>query len=190
MGERRNAERTVRCPIEGCGAEILARGIHLHVRQSKGGGHSPQGEVPAGVDFQDLETVGSREVTMDYPDTRPTEGVSRLCPFCERPFQGKQGVMIHLGRQAGTGPHPNDAKDRVDAENLLVARIDEDGNMVEVVEDPSTAVMPSTRRRRERDENEKETVDATKVRTYIESLREQGLKEEAEKAERMLLGQE
>jgi len=35
-----NEERTVICPVEGCDAEKLARGMHLHVLHSKGDGQA------------------------------------------------------------------------------------------------------------------------------------------------------
>jgi len=186
MVEQTNPERTVKCPVEGCGAEKLARGIHLHVRQSKGDSHGSQGEIPDDVDFQDLDTVGTRDVSMDYPETRRTEQVGRLCPYCERSFQGKHGVMIHLGRVAGKKNHPENPKEKHDPDDFPIVKVDENGNIVDVVE--KRRPMPSTKRRRER-EQQGDAVDKNEVRKHIEELREQGLDEQADRAEQMLLGE-
>lgn len=181
MPEETNTERTVKCPVENCGAEKLARGIHLHVRQSKGSGHGPQGEVPDDLDLEDLETVGSQEVSMDYPETRNTERVGRQCLFCEEVFQGKQGVMIHLGRVAGQGPHPEDSKKEIDPEELAIVHLGEERDIVEKIDEP--VVLPSTRRRRER---EREISLEQKIRTVIEEFRQEEKDEAAERLEEVL----
>jgi hypothetical protein len=175
------AEPTVKCPVEDCGAEKLKRGIHLHVRQSKGSGHGPQGEVPSTINLDDLETSGSQEVSMDYPETRQTEQVGRRCPFCKEVFRGKQGVMIHLGRVAGDGSHPQNPKEEIDAEKLTIVHLDEDGNVVEEVDEPTT--LPSTRRRRE---SERENTLEAKVQTVIEEFRHEGKDEVADRLEEIL----
>lgn len=181
MSKQKNAERTVKCPVEGCGAEKLARGIHLHVRQSDGGGHGEQGEVPEGVDLDDLETAGSQAVSMDYPETRETEEAHRRCPYCHEVFQGKRGVMIHLGRTANTGPHPANPKEEVDSAELSLVRLGEKGEVVEVI-DPST-LLPATRRRRER---EKQQSIEKKVRAVIKEFRQEGRNEAADRLEEIL----
>lgn len=174
-----NRESTVKCPI--CGEEKLSRGIYLHVNRSVGNGHGEQGEIPEGVNLDDLDPVGEQEVSMDYPSTRATEQVGRRCPFCREVFRGKQGVMIHLGRTRGKGPHPDDAKERVDPEDLAIVQMDEDGNVVEEVEEGT--LLPSTRRRRER---EKAAFLEERVRAVIEEFREEGKDEAAKRLEEIL----
>jgi hypothetical protein len=181
MSERTNPERTVNCPVPGCNAEKLARGIHLHVRQSKGDGHGPQGEIPDEISLKNLETVGSKEVSMDYPETRETEQVGRRCPYCNEVFRGKQGVMIHLGRSAGKGPHPTNAKDQVDAEDLTVVHVDDDGSVIGAVEEPT--VMPSTRQRRDR---EAEEDLRGQIQAVIEEFRQEGKDAAADRLEDVL----
>ena len=129
----RNKERTVQCPIEECSAEPLARGIHLHVRRSDGGGHGPCGEVPEGVDFNDLETVGERDVAMAYPEERDKETSPRLCPYCLKPFNGTKGVLIHLGQVAGQNMHPEDGSESVDARIFPAVRTDDLGQVTGVI---------------------------------------------------------
>lgn len=175
------AEPTVKCPVEGCDAEKLKRGIHLHVRQSKGSGHGPQGEVTSTINLDNLETSGSQEVSMDYPETRQTERVGRRCPFCKEVFRGKQGVMIHLGRVASSGSHPKNPKKEIDAEKLAIVHLDEDGNVLEEVDEPTT--LPSTRRRRE---SEQENTLEERVQSVIEEFRHEGKDEVADRLEEVL----
>jgi len=129
----RNDERTVRCPVEGCDAEKLARGIHLHVRQSSGDGHGPQDDVPDHISFDNLETVGEQEVQMDYPSERESEAVARLCPCCERPFKGTNGVLIHLAQMAGRKDHPVDGAERHAEDDFPIVEVDDQDNIVDVV---------------------------------------------------------
>lgn len=184
MTERTNTESTVKCPVEGCSAEKLKRGIHLHLRQSKGNGHGPQGEVPSRIDLNGLETTGSQEVSIDYPETRKTEQVGRLCPYCEEVFRGKQGVMIHLGRMAGRGTHPENPRESHEPEDFDVVHVDDSGSVIETAAGDS--VMPSTRKRRQQ-EGTAETIPEQRVREYISDLRVRGKHEEAERATEMLL---
>lgn len=132
MTNHRNDERTVRCPVDGCEAEQLARGIHLHVRQSAGGGHGPQGEIPDHITMDDLDTVGEQEVEMDYPADRDTDHVARLCPYCSTPFQGHKGVLIHLSKVAGRKNHPADAADRHDESDFPRVEVNEHRNITSV----------------------------------------------------------
>lgn len=179
-----NDEKTVRCPVEGCEKEVLSRGLHLHVSRSSGSGHGDQGEVPQGIDLENAKEVGSRSVEMEYPEERDAEQVARLCPYCERPFRGKHGVMIHLGQVQGRKNHPENAPDLHKPDDFAIVHVDENENVIEMVEEPTE--MPSTERRREAEE-EGESLDVDDVRGYIEGLREQGLDEQADQAEKMLL---
>jgi hypothetical protein len=128
----RNAERVVKCPVEGCDAEKLARGMHLHVLRSVGNGHGEQGEIPEEVSLDDLEEVGTQEVEVNYPAEREVESVARLCPYCGVPFRGKHGVLIHLGQVAGRKNHPPNASRVHEPEDFPVVELDEDENIVSV----------------------------------------------------------
>lgn len=144
----KNDERTVKCPVESCDAEPLARGAYLHVLRSDGDGHGPQGDVPPGLDFDNLETVGEREVAMNYPEHREVEDVARLCPYCERPFRGKHGVMIHLAQVEGRKDHPPDAHLDHDPDDFTIVHVDEAGNIIEAVDSDEEAVLPSVEKQR------------------------------------------
>jgi hypothetical protein len=128
-----NDERTVRCPVEGCDSEQLARALHLHVRQSKGDGHGPRGEIPDDVSLDDAETVGTETVEMEYPTERDTEQEARLCPYCGQTFTGSHGVKIHLGQVAGRHNHPEDAADEHEPEDFPRVTVDDEENVVGVI---------------------------------------------------------
>jgi hypothetical protein len=184
-GERKkkhkNKEKTVRCPAEECGKEVLSRGLHLHVLRSAGNGHGTRNEIPPDLDLESAEEVGNREVEMEYPERRNSEKVKRLCPYCERPFTGKHGVMIHLGQVAGRKNHPADGPERHEPEDFAVVEVDENENVTKVVDEGVS--MPSTERREAADEE----LDREKIKTYIQGLRDQGKEDEAKRAEAMLL---
>ncbi|OYR67540.1 hypothetical protein DJ79_08870 [Halorubrum ezzemoulense] len=130
-------ERTVRCPVEGCDDEVLARGINLHVMRSSGDGHGPKGDVPDHLSFEDLETIGKQDVEMDYPETRDNEKHARLCPYCSQVFLGIQGLMIHLGQTAGRKNHPKNPKEKHDPSDFPQVKVDEEGNILETIETES-----------------------------------------------------
>lgn len=179
----KNDEKTVRCPVEGCNEEVLSRALHLHVGRSSGGGHGTPGEIPEGVNLDDAEKVGSREVEMEYPEERDSEQVARLCPYCERPYRGKHGVMIHLGQTKGRKDHPEDAPERHEPDDFAIVEVDENENVIEIVDEAQS--LPTTERRKETEDS----IDKKEVRKHIKDLREQGLDEEADRAEKMLLGE-
>lgn len=177
-GPHRNDERTVRCPVEGCDDELLARGIHLHVRQTDGGGHGPTGDVPDRISFEDLTTIGSEAVEMDYPEERDTDETARLCPYCFEVFAGQEGVRIHLGQVAGRKNHPrNPAADPVDFPEVVV---DETGNVEELKYDWLEGTEAP----------DAPTISATRVYRYLATLLSEGHREEARRARDHLIGPE
>lgn len=127
-------ERTVRCPVEGCDDEVLARGINLHVMRSSGDGHGPKGDVPDHLSFENLETIGKQDVEMDYPETRDNEKHARLCPYCSQVFLGIQGLMIHLGQTAGRKNHPENPKEKHEPSDFPQVEVDGEGNVQEIIQ--------------------------------------------------------
>jgi uncharacterized C2H2 Zn-finger protein/predicted RNA-binding protein with TRAM domain len=65
--QKSNHETIARCPVKQCSAERFSRGMALHVYNSVGRGHGRHGKIPENIDFDNLETVGSGEVFIDYP---------------------------------------------------------------------------------------------------------------------------
>jgi len=179
--KHKNDETTVECPVEGCDKEVLSRGLHLHVMRSDSNGHGTQNEIPNNLNLEDAETVGHEEVEMEYPEERDTEKIARLCPYCERPFRGKHGVMIHLGQVAGRKNHPEDAPEQHEPDDLAIVHVDDQENVVEVVEEGPS--LPATNQRKDDD-----ALNEGQVKEHIKELREQGLEKEARRAEKMLLG--
>jgi hypothetical protein len=179
--QHKNKERTVKCPVDGCDSEVLSRGLHLHVRKTDGNDHGTRDSIPEDIDLDSADAVGTREVEMDYPEKREVDEEARLCPYCERPFRGKHGVMIHLGLTAGRKNHPEDARGKHNPDDFPAVEVDENDNVVNIADEGAT--MPSTERRQENGSPDKE-----QVRKHIEELREQGLDEQADRAEEMLFG--
>lgn len=175
-------EPVVRCPVEGCTAEHVSRGLHLHVLRSVGSGHGEQGDIPPGVSLDDAEVVGQQEVKVDYPEERKSEAAARLCPYCERPFKGKNGVLIHLGLVAGRKDHPANAAEIHDPTDFPVVEVDEDENVVAVVN--SSGIVPNDQRREYVDEvgihdSRDEIVEFTveQVEYLYSVLREEGIED-------------
>jgi len=65
--QKSNHETIARCPVKQCSAERFSRGMALHVYNSVGRGHGRHGKIPENIDFDNLEIVGSGEVSIDYP---------------------------------------------------------------------------------------------------------------------------
>jgi hypothetical protein len=105
-----------------------------------GEGHGEQGDVPDGISFDDLETVGARQVEMDYPEERDSEQVLRMCPYCKRPFRGKEGVMIHLGQLAGRKNHPENAQECHEEDDFPIVHVDDKGNIVDMPEETASSL--------------------------------------------------
>jgi len=139
MSDHTNDERTVCCPVEGCDSTPLARGVNLHILRSSGEGHGPQNEVPDHISLDKLETVGEREVEMDYPEERNNEKHARLCPYCSETFAGIPGLMIHLGQTAGRKNHPENPKEKHNPEDFPRVEVDAEGN-VETTVDSTEAI--------------------------------------------------
>ncbi|WP_180271768.1 hypothetical protein [Halorubrum persicum] len=172
-----NEERTVICPVEGCDAEKLARGMHLHVLHSEGDGHGPKGVLPDDVSLEEMVTAGTETVEMEYPTERDTEQEARLCPYCGEAFTGKQGVLIHLGQVAGRKNHPDDAAERHEPRDFPRVGVDEDENVVRLIEnDPEDS-----------DRAEGPTVPAERVYRYIAELLAKNKQGAARRARRHLL---
>lgn len=180
----RNAERVVKCPVEGCDAEKLARGMHLHVLRSVGDGHGDSGEIPEHVSFDDLEEVGTQEVEVNYPEERKVESVARLCPYCSVPFRGKNGVLIHLGQVAGRKNHPPNASKVHEPDDFPVVELDDDENIVGVVSSRSAESPDFDSVDQETDEPE---AFATFSKDEVERLYEAVSKAGDKQAKRILL---
>ena len=175
----RKKERTVRCPVEGCEAEKLARGIHLHVMQSSGNGHGPKGEVPDGLAFDELETVGKQEVGASQPQQGATERELRQCPYCDEPFKGRRGLGAHFSQLAGRKGHPDGMEEFPAPADCPVVRLDQNDNIIEIMNDNDPETVEDTA-------TEADAMKAA-IHQYIADLWSEGRREEAAHAERRLL---
>jgi hypothetical protein len=90
--------------------------------------------------------------------------------------------MIHLGQLSGRKNHPKNPRDKHDIDDFPVVHVDDQDNIVEVVD--SDATMPSTERRKK---DEGKGPSRSDIEQHIKQLREQGLDDQADSAEEMLL---
>ena len=179
MTNHSNDERTVRCPVEGCDATPLARGINLHLNRTSGDGHGPRGDVPDHISTENLETVGERKVEMDYPDERETENHARLCPYCNQTFAGEQGLMIHLGQTAGRKNHPMNPKDRHEPRDFPRVNVDAKENIQSAVDTPDVEQTENT---------EKGAIPTARVFRLIAELVAEGETRMASRVRQALIG--
>ena len=86
--------------------------------------------------------------------------------------------MIHLGQTEGRKNHPEDATDRHDEHDFAIARVDDDGNVQEVLEDgPLLQSVGSN----------SDDLGREDAQELLDSLRAMGLDREANMAEKLLL---
>jgi hypothetical protein len=145
MGSSTNEENKVRCPVEGCDKEVLARGLFMHIFQTddpEGEGHYPRYQVPPDIDQEKIKITGKEEVEMDYPDEQSLDEAYYLDTYTGKAYKGKRGLMVHLGQKAGRDNIPSDVTKRHSAEDFPLVKIDDDGNVTEVIRWPTGDVPP------------------------------------------------
>lgn len=182
-------ERLVSCPVDDCDAEPLARGVHMHVYHSEGSGHGPKGEVPDDLNFDDLETVGHKNVEVTHTDEIP-DSTARFCPFCGQTAQGNQGVMIHAGQMSGKNNHPEDLTGNYDAQDFPLVEINEAGDVIDFVNDDERQKMADFETRLKFHPTASkgtEYVARSKVEQLANEFREFGNEQVAKKIESELL---
>lgn len=188
-GNTDGGEKVVKCPVPNCEAEKLRRSIHLHIRQSSGGGHGEHGDTPdtyKDMDTSELEVVGVKNVNFNYPDERDEQDDTvRLCPYCGQSFDGYRSLAIHVG-QAANKPeeekHPEDASDKLEPENAPIAQVDAKNDVIEIVKEGN--LMPSTKHRIL---SESEGVSPERIQDFIDELKEEGHLKFARRVENKLL---
>jgi len=128
-------ENTVKCPV--CGETVSKRGLFMHVwstDDSEGRGHGRDGDVPDGLELNEVEVVGSEEIKMDYPDTQDLGDTEYFDTYTGRSYEGKRGIMVHLGQVKGEHNIPADVTDRFNAEDFPIVETDDDGNIIDVIQ--------------------------------------------------------
>lgn len=135
-----NQEVTVKCPY--CSETMLRRGLHAHVFQSDDSRHNERYEVPEGFDVSETEVVGEEEVILDYPDNVDLGDEYFLDTYTGKAYEGRRGLMIHLSAMAGQHNIPEDIADRHDADDFPQVKIDDDGNITELVTTGENGVPP------------------------------------------------
>jgi hypothetical protein len=117
--------------------------MHIfHTDDPEGEGHYPRYEVPPDFSRDDVEVVGKKEVEMDYPDDQGLDEGQYLDTYTGKAYEGKRGLMIHLGQMAGQHNIPEDIAERHDPEEYSKVETDEKGNITEVLRYPDGSVPP------------------------------------------------
>lgn len=145
MANRDSKEDTVECPIDGCDTETLARGLFMHIFQTddpEGEGHFPRGEVPSHINEEEIKVTGEEDVDVDYPDTQNLEKANYLDTYTGKAYQGKRGLMVHLGQMSGKDNIPEDVTERHEANDFPIVEVDDDGNITEVLKPAEGNVPP------------------------------------------------
>ena len=76
----------------------------MHIYQTndpEGVGHYPRGQLPSDIDEEKIKVTGKSDVELDYPETQDLETVHYLDTYTGKAYEGKRGLMIHLGQMAG-----------------------------------------------------------------------------------------
>jgi len=141
----------------------------MHVLQTDGKGHGDRGTIPD--DKKELldsaRKANEKNVVLDYPESQNLEDVERLDTYTGKIFQGKRGLMIHLGQKAGQNNIPEHVTDMHDAEEFPIVETDENGNIVNIIKPaqndvPSaTPYLPWTG-----------SVPRSKIKNFIEEVKE------------------
>ena len=104
----KNEEDQVSCPY--CDATVASRGLYQHVWRSGDSDHGGHKELPDTweQDRQEVETVGTRSITLNVPTHKKFDHERLLCKYCGEDFKGTHGLSVHLARVSDS-QHPEDA---------------------------------------------------------------------------------
>jgi len=172
MTTNQTQEQRVKCPVDGCEETPWKRGLFIHVYQTDGDGHGERHSVPDWLDLEDVEVVSTEETDYDYPDEQDLGNEMRLDTYTGRVFEGKRGIMVHLGRAAGKNNIPEDVTDRHDAGDFPIVEVDDDGNILRVVKEGKGRVPPADTWLPEDSKGEEESIPAGRVRRFVRKLRD------------------
>lgn len=174
MVRRTNKEEKVVCPVDSCSQEAMKRGLFMHIYQTddaKGQGHYPRGEIPPNINREKIKVTGKSEIELDYPETQELETVHYLDTYTGKAYEGKRGLMIHLGQKAGQDNIPKDVTKRHRPDDFPIVDIDDDGNITEVIKHPTGDVPPIEPYLPWFTDSEDGYVSKRKVKQFVEKIR-------------------
>jgi hypothetical protein len=174
MTARQNTEDVVECPVSGCDEEVLARGLFMHIFQSddpEGENHYPRFEIPPEIDAEDVKVTGEQQVNMDYPDEQRLEDDYYLDTYTGKAYEGRRGLMVHLGQKAGSDNIPEDVTERHEADDFPVVEIDDDGNVIEVIQWPQADVPALEPYLSWKTDEDQGYVSKQRIRQFVEKVR-------------------
>jgi len=146
----------------------------MHIFQtddSQGKGHYSRGRLPPEINENEIKITGSEEVGIDYPDTVEIEDTMYLDTYTGKAYQGKRGLMVHLGQMGGKNNIPEDVTNRYDAVDFPIVEVDGSGNITEVIKEGSNDV-PSIEPYLPWNENgDSGYVSKDKIKKFVEEVR-------------------
>lgn len=169
-----NDEDKALCPVKGCDREIVKRGLFMHIFQTEdpeGEGHYPKYDVPPYIDVEEVKITGTKNVDMDYPETQDIGDVHYMDTYTGKAYQGKRGLMVHLGQLAGRENIPEDVTKRHDADDFPIVEVDDDGNITEVIEEGSTDVPPIEPYLPWYDGDEAGYISKKEIKNFVQSIK-------------------
>jgi hypothetical protein len=167
-----NEEPKGECPV--CGEEVLKRGMFMHIFQSDdpdGEGHYPRFEVPPDIDVEEIKVSDTEEVDMEYPGRQDLEDAHYLDTYTGKAYEGKRGLMVHLGQMAGRENIPVNVTAKHDADDFPIVEIDDDGNVEEVIKEAEGSVPPLAPYVPWYTDEEQGYVQRKKIRTFVNNLK-------------------
>jgi hypothetical protein len=122
--------------------------------------------------MEDLKVTGETTVDMDFPEEVDLEEKYYLDTYTGKAYQGRRGLMIHLGQSAGKHNIPDNVTDRHDADDFPIVDVDDDGNITEVYKNPEADVPPLAPYLPWYDDNESGYVHKREIRGFVEEVKD------------------
>jgi hypothetical protein len=191
MPSNRNKENQVKCPVEGCDAEPMKRGLYLHIFQTddpEGEGHGPRHTFPDWIDLDEITVTREKDVTINYPDTQNLDTDTKyLDTYTGKVYNGKRGLMIHFGQIAGKNNIPENITEIHSPDDFPIVEVDDNGNITKVIKEPKNNVPPIEPYLPWTHNEMDGYIPKHRVRAFVEDLREDGWEEIAMEVEHELL---
>lgn len=183
-------EDLVKCPVDGCDEEFVKRGLFMHIwstDDSPGKGHRPRESIPPDLNLEEVDITGKTTIKNSYPDTVELDNAEYFDTYTGKTYQGKRGLMVHLGQLAGENNIPEDVTERFEADDFPVVETDENGNITEVLKWGSDKVPPVEPYLPWFDNTDSGYIHRKKVREIVQEAKKKGSKIDPEQIEQELL---
>jgi hypothetical protein len=150
----------------------------MHIFQTndiEGQGHHPRGEIPEYISEEEIKVTGKSEVEMDYPEIQDLSEAMYLDTYTGKAYQGRRGLMVHLGQRAGKDNIPEDVTKRHEPDDFPIVKVDDDGNITEVIKWPEDSVPPVEPYLDWYEDEDRGYIQRSRVKEFIENIEESEL---------------